>query len=664
MTNPLLNKNIIIHDIDFKLINVEHFTEAFEILIPEVHKEHEYLMTQAPLDYQSMFEYAPKQEQLGAVVHIINLLNATVQTPQLKEITEQYLPQISSMYQVMGLDIRGYNRLKAYKLTPEYQNLEDIRKKIIEDILFNYAKSGINLEQEQKSQLEDIAFQLTELSVDFDNNLTETEASLELAFTPEQLEGLPERSLRNAMSQEDQLIVNESSGLYDDILTYCVVEETRKQVYEHRLLVGVEKGFDNRPLVDQILKLKQKKAQILSFDSYANYALVKTMLKSPSEVNDFLDSLGKKAIEAAKIENTQINEEGYKILGREIQFHDRAFVINKIENEKYQVNQETVRQYFPVNHVVQGLFNIIENLYDIKFVANKEKSVWHEDVIVYDVKDNKGDIGSLYLDLYKRKFKSSGAWMDPAVSRHVNKEGVKLPVAYIVCNTPKDTSSVSTFEFEEVVTLFHEMGHALHHLLTQIDIEWYSGINGVQHDAVELPSQFMENFVWDYEIIKVISSHEITQEVLPKDLFDKLYNMKNFLSASMLTRQIILSQLDMVLHSQNDVNAANIEKEIVSKWTARKIDPRSLILPSFSHIFAGGYSAGYYAYKWAEVLSSDAFAALKEAGNTYMEQRDVANKFRQTILAQGGAQDMETNFINFRGRKPEVQYLLQDSGIL
>lgn len=666
MTNPLLSKNIINHDISFNTITPQHFVDAFAILLPEIEKEHEYLMSEAPLNYEAMFENAPYQEQLMSVLHILHSLNLTVQTPEIKNIAEEYLPKISSIFKKMQLDDRGYVRLKQYKLTEEYQQLEDINKKMIEDIIFNYEMGGINLPQAQKEQLQNLAYQLSEKTTEFENNLTEIEATLEQEFTKEQLEGLSDRALGNAEVNGDKLLVSESSGLYDDILKNCEVESTRKAVYEDSLKVGVAPGFDNRPVLEEILKLRQEYAKILGFDTYANSALVKRMVKTPQEALDFIEQLGKQAHASAKIESQNVTKAGIELLGKEPEFHDRAYVVTQMKKQLYKVEQELIRQYFPVTHTVEGLLQLIENLYEITFTINKDKAAWHEDVVVYDLKDKNTQkpVGSLYMDLYKRKFKSSGAWMSSAVSRHVYKDKEKLPVAYIVCNAPKDTHGQSTFEFHEIVTLFHEMGHALHHLLTEIDSEYYSGLNGVQHDAVELPSQFMENFVWDYEIIKLISSHVQTGEVLPKEEFDKIVAMKNFLSASGLIRQIIFSELDMRLYSQNNVNAAQIENEVFDKWLTRPRDKREYFLPSFSHIFAGGYGAGYYAYKWAEVLSADAFAALKEAGNTYHDQKVVANKFRKLILAQGGAENMEDNFMNFRGRNPDVSYLLKDLGIM
>lgn len=665
MTNPLLNKNIIHHDIDFNNIKPEHFVEAFSILLPEIEKEHEYLMSEAPLVYEDMFENAPYQEQLMSVLHILHSLNLTVQTNDIKNIAEEYLPKISAVFKKMQLDDRGYIRLKEYKLSNEYQCLESIKKKMIEDIIFNYEMGGINLPQEQKDELQSLAYQLAEKTTEFENNLTEVEATLEKEFFKEELKGLSERALGNAQISGDKLLVSESSGLYDDILKNCEVESTRKAVYEDSLRVGIAEGFDNRPILEEILKLRQQYAKILGFDTYANSALVKRMVKTPQEALEFINQLGNQAYAQAKSESESIKQASIEILGKEPDFHDRAYVVTQMKKQLYKVEQEVIRQYFPVEHTVNGLLQLIENLYDITFTVNKDKATWHEDVIVYDLQDKttQKPVGSLYMDLYKRKFKSSGAWMSSAVSRDVYKDKTKLPVAYIVCNAPKDTHGQSTFEFNEIVTLFHEMGHALHHLLTEVDTEYYSGLNGVQHDAVELPSQFMENFVWDYEIIKLISSHITTGEVLPKEEFDKMVNMKNFLSASGLIRQIIFSELDMRLYSQNDVVASQIENEVFDKWLTRPRDKREFFLPSFSHIFAGGYSAGYYAYKWAEVLSADSFAALKEVGDTYHDQKVVANKFRKLILAQGGAENMEDNFMAFRGRNPDVKYLLKDLGI-
>lgn len=661
--NQLLDKSLLNHELNFQTLEPKHFIVAFEKLIPQVKKEFEQELL-LDLNYENLFEKGFKNKQLSKVLSYLNHLNGVVQNEELREIFGKYVPQISAMYQEMSLDKRSYDRIIAYKSTEEYQSLSDIRKKMIADIILNFELGGINLSDKKKERLQEISFRLTEITDKFENNLMDVQKTFEKEVDLEQLKGLPERSLNNIEKQENgKYLITESSGVYSDILTYCEIEDTRKFIYEDQLQLGIKEGFDNRPLLEEILKLRKEEATILGYENYASYSLTREMLKKPEEVLSFIEDLALKALPQAIEESMQINQFGEKLLGRKVAFHDRGFVIQKMKEQLYAVNSEDIRKYFPVSKVLTGLFEIVENLYSISFVENREKSKWHEDVIVYNVfNDKKENIGLLYLDLYKRKNKESGAWMLSKESNVDTEYEQKKPITYLVLNIPKNQKEESTIEFDEIVTLFHEMGHGLHNMLSEVKEEYFSGLSNVEHDAIELPSQFMENFAWDYEVLKKLSSHVITKEVLPEELFKKMQNAKFFLAANQMVRQAIFSYLDMYIHTK-DNDPMDFEKEIFNRWKTREIDTRSEFLPTFSHIFSGGYAAGYYSYKWSEVLSADAFHALKESGSTYLEQKEMANKFRKTILSRGGTKDMLDNFIEFRGRKPEVKYLLIDNGI-
>lgn len=661
--NQLLEKTLLDNKIDFNLLKPQDFIVAFEKLIPQVKKEFE---EELLLDstYENLFEKGNKSKQLSKVLSYLNHLNGVVQNEELREIFGKYVPQISAMYQEMSLDSRSYEKLTGYKQTTEYQNLSDIRKKMINDLILNFELEGINLPLEKKERLKDISFRLTELNDKFENNLMDVQKSFEKEIDFSQLKGLPERSLNNIEKLENgKAFISESSGVYTDIITYCDIEETRKEIYEDQLSLGVKEGFDNRPLLAEMLTLRQEEAEILGYKNYASYSLNREMLKTPQEVLSFIENLAEQALPQAKKESIEVNEFGYQLLGRKVEFHDRAYVIEKMKEQLYSVNHEEIRKYFPVKKVLTGLFEIVQNLYDISFVENKNTSVWNEEVVVFDVFNNKSEnIGLLYLDLYKRKNKESGAWMLPKESNVDTEYENKKPITYLVLNIPKNQKEESTIEFDEIITLFHEMGHGLHNILSEVKEEYFSGLSNVEHDAIELPSQFMENFAWDYEVLRKLSSHVVTGEELPIEVFKKLKNAKFFLAANQMVRQSIFSYLDMYIHTDK-VEAMEAEKEIFNRWKTRDIDLRSEFLPVFSHIFSGGYSAGYYSYKWSEVLSADAFHALKESGKTYLEQKTMANKFRETILSRGGTKDMLDNFIEFRGRKPDVQYLLIDNGI-
>lgn len=661
--NQLLETTLLDNKLNFETLEPKNFIVAFEKLIPQVKEEFENEL-KLESNYENLFEKGSKSKQLSKVLSILNHLNGVVQNEDLRDIFGKYVPKISAMYQEMGLDKRSYEKLISYKNTNDYKLLSDIRVKMINDIILNFELSGINLDNIKKERLKEISYRLTELSDKFENNIMDVQKTFEREIEFTSLKGLPERSLNNIEIKENgNAFITESSGLYDDILKYCDIEETRKAIYEEKIVLGTKEGFDNRPILKEILKLKNEEAKILGYENYASYSLAREMLKSPKEVLSFIEDLAEKSLSKAKKESEQVNSFGKNLLGRNVEFYDRSYVIEKMNTQLYSVDHEEIRKFFPVKKVLTGLFEIVENLYAISFVQNKIQSVWHEDVVVYNVLNAKGeDIGLLYLDLYKRKNKESGAWMSPQESNIETEYEIKKPITYLVLNISKSQKGETTIEFDDIITLFHEMGHGLHNMLSEVKEEYFSGLSNVEHDAIELPSQFMENFAWDYEVLKKLSSHLVTGIELPKDIFEKMQNAKFFLAASQILRQSIYSYLDMYIHTEN-VDPVEFETEIFNRWKTREIDTRSEFLPAFSHIFAGGYAAGYYSYKWSEVLSADAFHALKESGNTYMEQKEMANKFKQTILSRGGTKDMLDNFIEFRGRKPDVKYLLIDNGI-
>lgn len=662
--NQLLEKALIDNQLNFQKLKPQHFIVAFEKLIPQVKEEFEDEI-KLESNYENLFEKGFKSKQLSKVLSYLNHLNGVVQNEDLRNIYGKYVPQISAMYQEMGLDKRNYDKLINYKMTVEYNTLSDIRKKMINDIILNYELGGISLENDKKERLKEISYRLIQLSEKFENNIMDVEKTFEREIDIEQLKGLPERSFNNIEIKENgKAFISESSGVYEDILKYCDIEATRKLIYEEQLALGIKEGFDNRPILQEILILRKEEANILGYDNYASYSLAREMLKSPKEVLSFIEDLANKAIDQAKQESIEINNFGKNFLGRNVEFHDRGYVIEQMNKQLYAVNYEEIRQYFPVEKVLTGLFEIVEKLYAISFVKNVEKSIWHEDVVVYNVlNENEKNIGLLYLDLYKRKNKESGAWMLPKESKVDTEYEQKKPITYLVLNLAKNQKAETTVEFNDIVTLFHEMGHGLHNMLSEVKEEYFSGLSNVEHDAIELPSQFMENFAWDYEVLRKLSSHINTGEELPFNIFEKMQNAKFFLAANQILRQSIYSYLDMYIHTES-VNPLDFETEIFNRWKTRDIDIRSQFLAVFSHIFAGGYAASYYSYKWSEVLSADAFHALKEKGNTYIEQKEMANKFKKTILSRGGTNDMLDNFIEFRGRKPDVKYLLIDNGIV
>lgn len=661
--NQLLIENLIKNDIDFKKIEAKHFIVAFESLIPQVKKEFEQEL-EFDLTYENLFEKSFKFKHLQVVLSYLNHLNGVVQNEELRDIYGTYVPQIKSIFQEIFLDKRVYDKVVAFKETLEYKNLSDIRKKIVNEEILNYELNGIHLPEDKKERMKCIAYRMTQLCEKFENNIMDVQNTFEMVLSLEQLKGVKQRSLSNLEPREDgKFLVTEASGIYSDILTYCEIEETRKLVYEQQLSLGVKDNYENTPILKEILELRKEKSLILGYDNYSSFSLVQSMLKKPQEVLSFIEKLSEKCLLQARQENKDVAHFGKLMLGRDMNFHDRSYVIENMKNSLYLVDSEEIRKYFPVQKVLDGIFSLIEEMYDISFVKNTEKSVWHEDVFVFNVLDkNNKDIGLLYLDLYKRKNKEDGAWMLAKESNIDTEFEQQKSITYLVLNIAKNKNEESTIEFDDMITLFHEIGHGLHNILSEVKEEYFSGLSNVEHDAIELPSQFMENFVWDYEVLKKISSHIESGEKLPRDMFDKIHKSQFFMSANNMLRQCIFSYIDMYIHTK-EVDAIAFEQKLYNDWNPGFFDSRFKLLPNFSHIFSGGYAAGYYSYKWSEVLSADAFSALKESGSSYVQQKEMVNKFRDIILARGGTRDMLDNFIEFRGREPDVKYLLLDNGI-
>ncbi len=665
MTNPLLQPAIQHFELDFNSIQEAHFVEALDALIPAMQTEHEALATKAGLTYAELFEGSPNSRQLGAVMGLLTHLGMVAETPELRRIETEYAPRIAQLAQEQGLDSRVYWKIKNFAATPQFEQLTELQRRAVTKTLRNYERSGIQLPDAQKARIAEISARMSELSQKFSTNLTDFTDQAVLTFSKEELVGLPARTLANLGGTSDgKLQVGMVDGSFTDVMTYCEVASTRKAVYEAMLGRGTQAPWDNRPLLGELAALPQERAALQGYPSHAHYALEDRMAGNPAAALQFEEELAKLSWPKAKAEADELAAFGAQLLGRPPEFHDRAFISEKRRQAAYATNAETIRQYFPVKIVVAGLIRILEELYGLRF-ERIDVSTWHEDVVAYAMYDvtTQASLGRVYMDLFKRKSKQSGAWMNPMCNRHIDANGVRQPVTYLVCNAPKDIGQEPTFEFGEIVTLFHEMGHTLHNQLTEIDEEYFSGLGQVQHDAVELPSQFLENFCWDYEIVKQLSAHVTTGECLPASEFQNLVAARYFQAAESMLGGARLSMMDMTVFSVPGTDPLTVEDEVSRRWAVRPRDTRALIMPLFGHIFGGGYAAGYYAYQWAEMLSADAFAALKEEGASYRDQAAAVKRFRKHILAAGGVSDMGRNFQAFRGRAPRTEFLLASYGI-
>jgi oligopeptidase A len=459
---------------------------------------------------------------------------------------------------------------------------------------------------------------------------------------------------------------------YIAIMTYADRRELRRQMYEAYVTRASENGpnpqrWDNGPLMDRILVLRGEAARLLGFANYAEYALQTRMAKSVPQVMDFLRELAAKAKPFAQRDLEQVRAYARDEHGApELEAWDVAYYSEKLRQSRYAISQEELRPYFPQTRVVPGMFQVVSRLYGLDIVALKNIDVWHPDVQVYEIRDDKGTPrGRFYLDMYARENKRGGAWMDDCVPRKRTHGGVQIPVAYLTCNfSPPVDDQPALLTHDEVETLFHEFGHGLHHMLTMIDHVGVSGINGVAWDAVELPSQFMENWCWEREALDLISGHYQTGATLPAATIEKMRAAKNFQSGMQTVRQLEFALFDMRIHAEyagGDARAVQTLLDEVRREVAVMIPPPfNRFQHSFSHIFAGGYAAGYYSYKWAEVLSADAFSKFEERG---VFDRRTGREFLQHILEQGGSREPMELFVNFRGREPRIDALLRHSGL-
>ncbi len=461
---------------------------------------------------------------------------------------------------------------------------------------------------------------------------------------------------------------------YGPVMQYADNRALRERMYRayttrasELLSEGSKAEWDNTPLMTQILKLRAEEAQMLGFASYAELSLASKMADTPQQVAEFLLELAQRARPFAEKDLVELREFAKSQLGlQDLQAWDVGYAGEKLRQQRYAFSEQEVKQYFPEDAVLSGMFGLVETLFGLKIVSSSAP-VWHEAVRFFDIRDNSGAlIGQFYLDLYARASKRGGAWMDDAITRRRTAKGIQTPVAYLNCNFASPLGGKpALFTHDEVITLFHEFGHGLHHLLTQVEELGVSGISGVEWDAVELPSQFMENFCWEWDVLQGMTRHSDTGEKLPRTLFDKMIAAKNFQSGLQMLRQIEFSLFDLRLHSDYDAHGKQTVQQMldeVRKEVAVLIPPAfNRFQNSFSHIFSGGYAAGYYSYKWAEVLSADAYSLFEENG---VLDAATGSHFREEILAVGGSRDAMDSFIAFRGREPRIDALLRHNGLV
>lgn len=634
------------------------------------------LAQQMRFDWENLI--SPLEEMEDALEQLwspIQHLHNVVNSKELRVCYQACLPKLSAYESAIGHNQALYEAVKSL----ETKGMNSAQHKIRDDMLRGFQLSGIGLSPDDKQRFETIQTTLAKLSNQFENNVLDASQAYSLTIVdPERLKGIPEHALHQArlLAEEKQLpgwILNLELPCYIAVITFAEDRNLRETIYKAYVTRASDEGpfagkFDNSPIMNEILALRHEKACLLGFKNYAELSLATKMAKTPQEVMHFLTDLSQRAHDQAATELKNLQAFAREELGlAELAPWDIAFVSEKKKQSLYTISEETLRPYFPLPKVMEGCFKIVKKLYGMTFQEILNVDVWHPDVRCYEVKDEAGELrGYIYADLFARQGKRNGAWMDSLRSRRKLTEGsIQYPIATLACNFAKPTANQPPMlSHDEVLTLFHELGHCLHHVLTQVDYVSASGIHGVEWDAVELPSQFFENWCWQEEALHYLTAHVDSGEPLPKDLLDKTIAAKNFHSALAMMRQLEFSIFDFRIHldysgEQADY-IAHILAEVREHYTVVPIVSYNRFQHSFSHIFAGGYAAGYYSYKWAEVLSSDAFARFETEG-IFNEQ--TGRDFLHNILEVGGSRSAAEAFVTFRGHMPTVDALLRHNGI-
>ncbi len=678
MNNPLLDFSSLPR---FGQIEVEHVIPAIEFLLAENRAKLKQLLADNLGQYNWENLLQPLQEmddRLSRAWSPVSHLNSVKNSEPLRAVHEHCLPLLSEYHTEMGQNTDLFRAIKAIANSVEFTALSPAQKKIIDNNLRDFQLSGIDLDKDKKQRYKEIRQQLSRLRSRYENNVLDATNAWSCHFTDKSLlAGLPESALAMAQQtaeqeQQDGWIFNLQFPSYFAIMTHANSRELRQQFYTAYATRASDQGpnagqWDNSQTMELLLELRQEMAHLLGFANYAEYSLATKMAQTTNEVSDFLQQLADRSRRVAQQDINELRQYAAEYLDIiELQAWDINFVAEKLRHHNYEISQEMLKPYFPEHRVIDGLFGIVHRLYGIDIEAVAGVETWHPDVRFYELKDQQGVLrGQFYLDLYARPQKRGGAWMDECIIRHAEQGVIQIPVAYLTCNlTPPIGNEPALFSHEEVTTLFHEFGHGLHHMLTRVDYSGVSGINGVPWDAVELPSQFMENWCWEKESLNLIACHYQTGEPLPDQLFAKMQAAKNFQSGMQMLRQLEFALFDFKLHMHYQLNGqAQIQTmldQVRQQVAVFKVPEFNRFQHSFSHIFAGGYAAGYYSYKWAEVLSADAFSLFEENG---IFDRSTGDKFLHTILEMGGVDDPMTLFIRFRGRKPQIDALLRHSGI-
>lgn len=677
MTNPLLTRHLLP---PHSQIKAEHIEPAIDNLLANNRKKVEELVNMSSERswenlIQPLEEIDDIQNQAWSPV---SHMNAVVNTDAIRTAYNNCLPKLSEYATERGQNKALFKAYKALSESEIYSRLEIAQKKIIDNTLRDFRLSGIELPEKGKVKYGNIQKRLAELGSKYsDNVLDATQAWNKLIENKQELRGLPDSALdlsRQTAEQrgEEGYMLTLDLPCYQPLITYCENRELRREIYEAYSTRASDKGphagkWDNTALIKEILNLRIELAKLLGYDNYAEFSLATKMATSTEQVLSFLNDLAEKSYPIAQEEYAEICEFARADDAvTDLAAWDIGFYSERLRLHKYNISEEELRPYFPVKVVLNGMFEVVKRLYDIEVTQTSGWDVWHPDVKCYEITKAGKVVAGFFMDLYARQGKRGGAWMDTCRIRRIQQNGeLQLPVAYITCNlTTPIGDRPALFTHDEVITLFHEFGHGLHHMLTKVDYADVSGINGVVWDAVELPSQFLENWCWQPEALEFISGHYKTGESLPSAMLEKMLAAKTFGAARQMVRQLEFGLFDFKLHMETggrqDVDVQQILDQVREQVSVISVPEFNRFQNGFSHIFSGGYAAGYYSYKWAEVLSADAFSKFQKEG---IFNRQTGEKFLRTVLEQGGARDPMDLFVEFMGREPEVDALLRQEGI-
>ena len=670
MTNPLLQHYGLPR---FSAIEPAHVEPAIRQLLDDNRRELAALLEGGAEGWDDLVAPIERMHhRLSCAWSPIGHLNGVMNGDELRAAYNACLPLLSAYHTELAQNERlcaAYQRVADL----EGSRLDTAQKTLVEHALRDFRLSGVSLPEDRKQRFGQVMERLSTVQSKFDENVLDaTNAWSRRVDDPAELAGLPETTVRRARSAaedagHDGWLLSLDAPNYQAVLTHAEQAGLRREFYEAWTTRASEQGphagrWDNTPLMAEILELRHEAANLVGYADFAQYSLATKMAQKTGEVLDFLRELARVSRPAAQREFAELEH----YAGRRLESWDVAFYSERLKRERLDVSEEELRPYFPLPRVIAGLFTVVTRLYDVRMVARDDVDVYHPDVRYFDIVDRDGSPrGGFYLDLYARPKKRGGAWMDDCIGRIRLGEANALPVAYLVCNfTPPVAERPSLLTHEDVLTLFHEFGHGLHHMLTRVDYPGVAGINGVPWDAVELPSQFMENFAWRREVLPLISAHVETGEPLPAEMLTKLQATRTFQAGMHTVRQLEFALFDFRLHAEftpgSPPRIAETLEDVRSEVSVLRPPPFNRFPNSFQHIFSGGYAAGYYSYKWAEVLSADAFGAFEEKG---VFDRATARRFLKSILERGGSRDAMDAFVEFRGRKPEIEPLLRHMGL-